>query len=132
MKFLSVCYLAYYHDDRTHPGLDKQTPASKALSVGSGQVISRRRLGGAGETGYPTPRHFLRPSHVVESPRYGQSASEREAVLKERQRLNPCFSPFSNRFLQAHAFVTGPVIFADGKKYLNFVNLGFNIPAVPI
>jgi putative transposase len=46
LKRLLSDYLSYYHDDRTHLGLDKQTPGSRALSVGSGQVISRRRLGG--------------------------------------------------------------------------------------
>ncbi len=46
LKRLLSDYLSYYHDDRTHLGLDKQTPGSRALSVGSGQVISRRRVGG--------------------------------------------------------------------------------------
>jgi putative transposase len=46
LKRLLSDYLSYYHDDRTHLGLYKQTPGSRALSVGSGQVISRRRVGG--------------------------------------------------------------------------------------
>jgi putative transposase len=46
LKRLLSDYLSYYHDDRTHLGLDKQTPGSRALSVGSGQMISRRRVGG--------------------------------------------------------------------------------------
>ena len=46
LKRLLSQYVSYYHDDRTHLGLDKQTPARRALSVESGRVISRRRLGG--------------------------------------------------------------------------------------
>jgi len=39
-------YVAYYHEDRTHLGVSKQTPGGRAHSVGSGAVISRKRLGG--------------------------------------------------------------------------------------
>lgn len=42
-------YVRYYHDDRTHLGLDKQTPAARevvARSVGGGKVTSMPRLGG--------------------------------------------------------------------------------------
>jgi len=46
LKRLLYDYISYYHDDRTHLGLDKQTPGSRALSTGSGRVISRRRMGG--------------------------------------------------------------------------------------
>ena len=46
LKRLLSDYLCYYHDDRTHLGLDKQTPGRRALSVGSGRVISLRRVGG--------------------------------------------------------------------------------------
>ena len=46
LKRLLSNYLSYYHDDRTHLGLGKGTPGNRARSVGSGQVISRRRLGG--------------------------------------------------------------------------------------
>ena len=46
LKRLLSDYLSYYHDDRTHLGLDKQTPGSRNVSVGSGQVTSRRRVGG--------------------------------------------------------------------------------------
>ena len=35
-----------YHDDRTHLGLDKETPGGRLRSVPSGQVIGRARLGG--------------------------------------------------------------------------------------
>src|SRR6266581_7214450 len=46
LKRLLSDYVSYYHDDRTHLGLGKQTPGRRASSVGSGQVISRRRVGG--------------------------------------------------------------------------------------
>jgi len=46
LKRLLSDYLSYYHYDRTHLGLDKQTPGSRAQTVRSGQVISRRRVGG--------------------------------------------------------------------------------------
>jgi transposase InsO family protein len=46
LKRLLREFISYYHDDRTHLGLHKQTPGSRAHSVGCGPVISRRRLGG--------------------------------------------------------------------------------------
>ncbi len=46
LKRLLSDYVSYYHHDRTHLGLHKQTPGSRAHSVGRGPVISRRRLGG--------------------------------------------------------------------------------------
>ena len=46
LKRLLSDYLSYYHHDRTHLGLAKQTPGSRAHTVRSGQVISRRRVGG--------------------------------------------------------------------------------------
>ena len=46
LKRLLLEFISYYHDDRTHLGLHKQTPGSRAHSVGRGPVISRRRLGG--------------------------------------------------------------------------------------
>jgi len=46
LKRLLSQYVSYYHDDRTHLGLGKRTPGNRARSVGSGQVISRRRVGG--------------------------------------------------------------------------------------
>jgi transposase InsO family protein len=46
LKRLLFEYLSYYHYDRTHLGLEKQTPFGRARSAGSGQVTSRRRLGG--------------------------------------------------------------------------------------
>jgi putative transposase len=46
MKRLLSEYVHYYHQDRTHLGLAKQTPASRARSIASGRVISHARLGG--------------------------------------------------------------------------------------
>jgi hypothetical protein len=46
LKRLVSDYVSYYHDDRTHLGLGKKTPGGRAISVGSGRMISRRRLGG--------------------------------------------------------------------------------------
>jgi putative transposase len=46
LKRLLSQYVSYYHDDRTHLGLGKQTPASRTPSTTDGQVISWRRLGG--------------------------------------------------------------------------------------
>jgi putative transposase len=39
-------YVRYYHEDRTHLGLDKGTPRSRIPSRASGRIISRRRLVG--------------------------------------------------------------------------------------
>ncbi len=39
-------YLRYYHDDRTHLGLAKQTPANRIYSGSVGRVLSFPRLGG--------------------------------------------------------------------------------------
>jgi putative transposase len=41
-------YVAYYHDDRTHLGLDKETPARRTRSTAtdpSAPVVARPRLG---------------------------------------------------------------------------------------
>ena len=46
LKRLLSDYGRYYHDDRTHLGLDKQTPAGRAQSMSWGTVVSRPRLGG--------------------------------------------------------------------------------------
>ena len=46
LKRLLSDYIRYYHDDRTHLGLDKQTPAGRARSRSRGTVVSRPRLGG--------------------------------------------------------------------------------------
>ena len=42
-------YIRYYHEDRTHLGLNRQTPAGREAAVGanaSGKVVSMPRLGG--------------------------------------------------------------------------------------
>jgi hypothetical protein len=41
-------YVRYYHNDRTHLGLEKQTPAVRTAREASrgGRVISMPRLGG--------------------------------------------------------------------------------------
>ena len=39
-------YVCYYHDDRTHLGLSKETPNHRACSIASGHIISHARLGG--------------------------------------------------------------------------------------
>ena len=42
-------YIGYYHDDRTHLGLEKETPAGRSAAsngVGAGRVIAMPRLGG--------------------------------------------------------------------------------------
>jgi hypothetical protein len=37
-------YICYYHEDRTHLGLNKETPAGRARSRDRGAVVSRARL----------------------------------------------------------------------------------------
>jgi len=39
-------YVSYYHRDRTHLGLNKQTPARRTSCAAKGIVISHPRLGG--------------------------------------------------------------------------------------
>jgi putative transposase len=46
LKRLLTDYVRYYHEDRTHLGLGKETPHGRIGSAGSGQVISHDRLGG--------------------------------------------------------------------------------------
>jgi transposase InsO family protein len=46
LKRLLYQYVSYYHDDQTHLGLGKQTPASRTPSTTHGRAICRRRLGG--------------------------------------------------------------------------------------
>src|SRR5882724_2637521 len=45
MRLLSD-YVHYYHEDRTHLALGKETPFGRPHSDGSGLVLSRARLGG--------------------------------------------------------------------------------------
>jgi hypothetical protein len=49
LKRLMLEYISYYHDDRTHLGLEKQTPARRAVTENTsatGKVLSLSRLGG--------------------------------------------------------------------------------------
>jgi hypothetical protein len=39
-------YIEYYHQDRTHCGLGKQTPESRTHSAGRGRVAAWPRVGG--------------------------------------------------------------------------------------
>jgi len=39
-------YVCYYHEDRTHLGLNKQTPGDRVRSGNRGAVIARPRLRG--------------------------------------------------------------------------------------
>lgn len=46
LKRLLSEYVRYYHEDRTHLGLAKQTPGKRARSKDRGRVIALPRLGG--------------------------------------------------------------------------------------
>ena len=49
LRRLLTDYVAYYHDDRTHLGLDKATPASRSVvqcPAGEAAVVALRRVGG--------------------------------------------------------------------------------------
>ena len=46
LKRLLSDYVRYYHEDRTHLGLGKETPSGRSRSTGHGRVIIRSRLGG--------------------------------------------------------------------------------------
>ena len=46
LKRLLGDYLRYYHDDRTHLGLGKETPGSRTRAASWGRVVSQARLGG--------------------------------------------------------------------------------------
>jgi putative transposase len=46
LKRLLADYICYYHDDRTHLGLRKQTPGGRLRSAGQGCILSHPRLGG--------------------------------------------------------------------------------------
>jgi transposase InsO family protein len=45
LKCLLNEYVRYYHEDRTHLGLGKETPDGRIHSVPRGQVIAKARLG---------------------------------------------------------------------------------------
>jgi transposase InsO family protein len=46
LKRLVTEYIHYYHEDRTHLGLNKETPGGRIRSAYHGRVIARARLGG--------------------------------------------------------------------------------------
>jgi transposase InsO family protein len=46
LKRLLSVYVRYYHQDRTHLGLGKGTPAGRICSIASGRILSHERLGG--------------------------------------------------------------------------------------
>jgi putative transposase len=46
LKRLLSDYVRYYHEDRTHLGLGKETPAGRVRSTDRGTVVSQARLGG--------------------------------------------------------------------------------------
>ena len=46
LKRLISSYISYYHQDRTHYGLAKQTPETRPRCTSSGKVISWPRVGG--------------------------------------------------------------------------------------
>ena len=46
LKRLLTDYVHYYHEDRTHLGLRKETPTGRTRSLDSGLIIARARLGG--------------------------------------------------------------------------------------
>jgi putative transposase len=49
LKRLMSDYVSYYHEDRTHLGLEKNTPAGRPIAVRSGaesEIQSLPRLGG--------------------------------------------------------------------------------------
>ena len=45
LKRLLSEYVRYYHEDRTHLGLDKETPGGRVRSALDGRVVGRARLG---------------------------------------------------------------------------------------
>jgi putative transposase len=46
LKSLLSDYVRYYHEDRTHLGLDKETSGKRVRSMNRGRVVSLPRLGG--------------------------------------------------------------------------------------
>ena len=64
----SQARMVHHHEDRTHPGLAKQTPASRSSSAASGRIGSQPRLGGLhiATIGLPDPDCVLRkPAWVI-------------------------------------------------------------------
>ena len=46
LKRLLSEYVRYYHEDRTHLGLNKGTPAGRVRSMNQGALVSQARMGG--------------------------------------------------------------------------------------
>jgi len=46
LKRLVSDYVSYYHEDRTHLGLEKETPGARIRAASVGRIVSRERLGG--------------------------------------------------------------------------------------
>jgi transposase InsO family protein len=46
LKRLLSEYLRYFHDDRTHLGLNKETPNGRVPTVPAGRIVSHARVGG--------------------------------------------------------------------------------------
>jgi putative transposase len=46
LKRLLADYIRYYHDDRTHLGLRKQTPGGRVRSAAQGRVVAHARVAG--------------------------------------------------------------------------------------
>jgi hypothetical protein len=46
LRRLLADYVGYYHDERTHLGLEKGTPNGRIRAIAAGRVLSRARLGG--------------------------------------------------------------------------------------
>ena len=46
LKRIVSDYISYYHEDRTHLGLHKRTPAGRPCAAVRSRVISLRRVGG--------------------------------------------------------------------------------------
>ena len=45
LKRLLAEYIRYYHEDRTHLGLEKQTPGERVPATNHGRIIAFPRLG---------------------------------------------------------------------------------------
>ena len=46
LKRLLLAYVRYHHEDRTHLGLEKETPDRRIRFIASGRVLAQERLGG--------------------------------------------------------------------------------------
>ncbi len=46
LKRLLSEYVRYHHEDRTHLGLEKETPNGRIRSVALGRILSQKRIGG--------------------------------------------------------------------------------------